>query len=144
MAWNKREETGSDLLIKLKGGDSVEGVLLGDPIEYYAYFKDEGGKKKMVVGVDGDGVSKYRFRVNFAVNTPAGWVAKILEGATQINNAIADVAGAGYDLSETVLKLSREGSGQFDTKYRIVPTPKKLSPQDKATIGLLDLNDLSK
>ncbi len=134
------KETGSNLFVKIKGGESATGVLLGEPRIYDAKWVN--GKPVVVPATDPDG--KFRFRVNFVSKHEDKWVPKILEGGKSVFNAIKKLKNVGYNLNETVVDYSREGNTQNDTEYSVTATPIKLTPDDIAQLGLLNLNDLTK
>ena len=141
MGWNKAPEAeGNGLYVKLKDGSAVKGVISGEKREFYVVWQNG----KPLPAQEGEPGAKFRFRVNLAMKEAGKWVPKILEGGAMINDAIFDVVDAGYNLNETVVKLSRTGSGALDTEYKLVATPEKLSEDDVKQLGLLNLNDLTK
>ena len=134
------KESGSSLYVKLKGGESVTGVLLGDPRVFYVKW-DAG---KPTVSSEQDPDAKFRFRVNFAVKHEGKWVPKIYEGGKTIFNAAKKLKNVGYKLNETVVDLSREGTSLQDTEWSLLATPIKLTEEDVTNLDKLQLNDLTK
>lgn len=137
----RTEGSGSNgKFIKLASDESITGILMGDHVEFYKIFKDP--KDYPINDAPPEG-GKFRFKINMIVTEDKAYVAKILEGGAQIFNAISDLQDAGYNLEETVVKLSRKGSGKDNTKYSLVTTPIKLTDVQIANIKKVPLNLLS-
>ncbi len=116
-------------LIKLKGGESVTGVLRGDPYEFEHAFKP--GDK-----------AKFRFRLNMVVMENGALQAKVLEGGWKLYQSLKQLNEAGWDLEKTYTKISRIGTTMNDTVYSatVTPTPVPQGTLDK--VAAVPLNDL--
>ena len=116
--------SGGNSFIKLKDGESVTGVLAGEKKEYH-YLGGYG--KPMEEVPPGTYGARFKFKMNFIVVENGKLVPKILDAGKQIYNALKELAGNGgpesYDLSRYRIKISRSGSGQFDTEYTVMPLP---------------------
>lgn len=58
---------------------------------------------------------------------------KLLEIKSSVGTAIQDSVRAGMKFSSTLFQISRQGSGQFDTRYSCIPIP---IPADKIPAAL--------
>lgn len=124
--------------VKLKDGESILGVLRGNPKVFYVQW--EGGKSTECSKGAKD--AKFRFRLNIIVNEDKQWVAKILEqGATMYSDLKA--LNEDYPLEETLVKITRFGQGT-DTKYTVLPVPPKQQPNESELkmISNIELNSL--
>lgn len=131
-------------------GDSIKGVFAGTPLLFKQHWTDTPAGKRSVMckGVGCDlcaqgNKPKFRFRANFIVEEGAGYAAKIYEAGRQVYDALSE-QGADYDLSKTLVKITRKGAG-LDTTYSLVIAPPAAQPTaDKmaviAKVVLLDLN----
>lgn len=124
---------GKDFL-KLKGGESIQGVFRGDPYEFYSVFKDRTEYSQWAEG------RSYRFRVNFVVNEGGQYKAKILEGGRRLQAQIEDeVKENGLN---AVYRIKRTGNTKDDTTYSCVFL-KKLSGEDLAKVEDVELESLT-
>lgn len=137
--------------IRLKNdSDSVKGVFAGKPLVFRQHWvSSAAGKKSVVCTGDicslcqaGD-KSKFRFRANLIIEENKMYVAKIAEFGRTVYDSLSEI-GAEYDLSKTLVKLTRKGQG-MDTSYSALagppssqPTPDQLAAMSKVT--LLDLD----
>jgi hypothetical protein len=113
--WDKMrqsKENSGGSFIKLKDGDAVEGVFIGDPHCYYQIFKD---KKEYASWVDG---SSFRFKITFLQKVGKTWEKKIFQGGSTVRNDLVDIKEE-YGLNN-VFKIKRSGSGKEDTRYAIL------------------------
>ncbi len=136
MRFDQSPETGgSNDFLKLKNGDSVTGVFRGDEYEFYGSWKEG----KFVVG---EGKS-FRFRINFITKDESGtYVAKVLEQGVTVYNQLKDLH-AEYDLTETIVKITRSGAGPSDTSYSILPIKKsQVGPELEKQLQAVELKDL--
>lgn len=107
-----REESGSNKFIKLKDGDSIEGVFRGDPYTFYQKFKDPNEYLQYAEG------RSFKFKVNFIVKENDTLVSKILQqGATVFDLIVDAIDEYGADC---VFKIKRVGSGKEDTRYSVL------------------------
>lgn len=116
MEFKKIEESNEGRkFLKIKSGESIKGVCRGEVYEFYTKWID--GKSHVVTkGAPG---AKTRFRINFIVKDESKFIAKIFEFGAMISNQLYEMS-QDYDLSETVIKVSRTGSG-LDTTYSVIP-----------------------
>lgn len=128
MKFNKREVSsggtseGGNLFLKIKDGDKVNGVCMGEIYEFRTLW-DNG--KSTVVTEGG----KPRFRVNFIVYEDGKFVAKIWEFGVKVYNQLADLHDV-YPLDVTKVRISRTGSTKDNTSYQVLPL---VSDKDKLT-----------
>lgn len=136
------EPQAEGLNIKLKSGEYVEGVLVGEPKGGYGIWTEENGKSKFFPADPKAPGAKFRFKINFATKVNGRWVPRILEQGSKVFGDAKRLKNAGYTLSETIVRIEREGQGKNDTKYTLLPTPLKLSDEDLQALKALHLNDL--
>lgn len=132
-------ESGGKFL-KFKSGESKNVLLLGDIYEFHQIFDDK-ERKSRLVSPNTKG-AKPRFRINVAVNEDGEMKVKIFEFGLQIYNQLAALQ-EDYDLSTTVLKVSRQGE-RLDTEWLLLPLPPKAQPTEAqlAKIKAMDLHIL--
>lgn len=128
---------GSKNYLKLKDKEFVKGIFRGEPEEFYV--KWENGKSSSVP--EGTEKASFRFRLNFVTNENGTYVAKIWESSATVYQALAALS-QDYNLEETVVKISRNGTGT-DTIYMVTPLPDKVSEAMKKQIASVDLHDLT-
>lgn len=129
--------SGSSKFIKFKDGDTVKVILRGEPFEFRQIFKD--GKSQIVdEGTEG---SSFRFKINAAVNEDGKYVMKILEQGARVYNDLKALS-EDYDLSKTVLKITRSGNGT-STVYNVIPLPGVPDSRAMNEVLQLKLNELS-
>lgn len=132
MKLDETPSSGDSKYLKLNAGDKHVGVFVGDPVVFYVKWTD----KKPVEVQKGEPGGKFRFRIAFILKDSL--TPKVLESGAMVYNALKDLQGAGYDIENTWVKLSREGSGLNDTTYTVLPIPNgTISPADKAKINAL-------
>jgi len=118
MSWNAmkkaKEESGGGggLFVKLKDGDEVEGVFMGEPHTFYQVF---GSKTEHDNWVDG---SSFKFKIPFVVKENGVYVAKIFQGSKTTAGILLDVKDE-YG-TDCLYKIKRKGSTKEDTKYSIL------------------------
>lgn len=145
--WNKvgdilktmNSEQGSSKFVKLDDGETIEGVIRGEPVFFWNNF-DKKDTQPYVLGKSRPGKGYiFRFRVNFIVKTDAGYSAKILEHGSRMLNTLEDIRDEdGFD---NVFRIKRLGKGT-DTTYTI-KLKKALTDEEKAIYNDIPLNDLS-
>lgn len=125
-------------IIKMKDGDAVTGMVIGDFHTYYARYNGKYFESSQK-GVEG---SKFRFRVNFAVKDGANWTLQVLENGSMLYERLFEV-NEEFPLEENVITVKRKGSGQNDTEYTAVPSGKvKITKEDAAYLSTLEPLDL--
>lgn len=138
MKFNSNPSTGgSQNFLKIKGGETVQLVVHGDPYEFYVKWQD----KKSVHVPDSTPGGSFRFRINVIINEKTGMVAKIWEQGPTVYNLLKELHEE-YDLTKTALKVKREGEG-MDTAYTLLPVRQELNAQTIAKIEAVQLNDLA-
>lgn len=123
----EQSEKGNDLFVKLKDGQSVSGILAGDPYVYHK--KWENGKS--VPCEDGEEGASFAFRINLVVNENKTLVPKILDKGWKVYAQLKALTERGYDLSKTAVSIGRTGSGKSDTVYTVLPLPPNAQPSEQ-------------
>ncbi len=134
------DETSSQSnFVRLKDGETISGIPRGEI--HHAYIVWENRKRREVSKGTPD--AKFRFSMNFVVKEGTSYVAKIFEGGTMVYKQLKKLS-KDYDLTETVIKITREGS-ELDTEYDVIPAPPKQQPSLEALafIGTIELHDLT-
>lgn len=137
---NKTEEGGPSPFLKMKDGDVVRGVVVGDIQETYKKWINGKG---IECAPDEPGAG-LRFKVNLITDENGGLVAKIWEFGILIYNQLKDINDE-YPLETTKVKISRQGSTKDNTSYTILPlvTAKdKLTDKQLEKIKAIDLHKL--
>ncbi len=134
------ELSGPSNFIKLKDGETIAGICRGEIEDGFVIWENR-VKTPVSEGTPG---AKFSFKVNFVVKEGTSYVAKVLEGGIQIYKQLSALS-AQWDLPDTVILISREGSGPTDTEYTVMPAPPKQQPTKEALefIASMELNDLS-
>lgn len=129
---------GPNNFVRIKDGESISGICRGEPREAWVIW-DNKVKTEVEEGTPG---SKFNFKLNFVVKEGTSYVAKTLEGGAQIYKQLANLSKE-WELDETVIILSRDGSG-IDTEYTVMPAPPKqqVTPEALEFIATMELNDL--
>lgn len=137
MSWDETPPTaGSKNFLKFKAGESIRVILKGDPVAFYKIWKE--GKSTMAAkGSDG---AKFRFQINAIVNESGTFVAKILEQGSIFFTDLKALR-TDYNLDDTILKITRNGTGT-DTTYSIIPLPGGIDVATKAKLVGVELIDL--
>ena len=139
---------GSGVFLKLKDGDKVQGIFVGDPSIFRQHWI--GGRSSQCMGkaecehCKGGDKPKFRFRINFLTKVDGVWVAKVFENAYGMYLDLKEMHESSYDLPSTLVTLSRTGE-KTDTRYRVLPVKDNgglKSDQLKKLAGI-PLNDLS-
>lgn len=135
MGWKDIEQAkGSKDFLKIKDGDAVDIVVMGEPKTFYSIFKDP---KEYETKVEG---SKFTFKVNVVVKEDDQYVGKILSGGFFLAQDLHEnVVEHGQD---TVFKLKRKGEG-INTRYHVL-FKAKLTPEQMETFKNIELPPLEK
>lgn len=119
MNFREDGEGGSPNLVKLKDKDSIYGVLRGEIFEFRQHWV---GQRSSVCPGEGcplcaqQAKASFRFRANILVQENKAWVAKILEMGWKVYGQLREI-NRDNALENSLLKISRVGSGQNDTNY---------------------------
>lgn len=132
------ETNGPSNFIRLKDGETISGICRGEIREAWVIWENK-VKSEVEAGTPG---AKFNFRVNFIVKEGAVYVAKVLENGIQIYKQLAALSKQ-WEIEETVIFISREGSG-LETEYTVMPAPPKQQATKEAMehIATIELNDL--
>jgi len=147
MKFNDKEKQASGgKYLKINPGESVNVVFRGDPVEYRIHWK--GGKSfdcnesSCPLCEDGD-KSSFRFKLNAIVKENGAYVAKTFEQGFMFYDSLRSLQGAGYEIENHVMKVSRIGSGK-ETTYSVVPVPNgNLSDAQLSALASVELQNLS-
>ncbi len=123
MQFNASPTTGGGAtnFLKLEDKQSVTGVFRGAVHEFNGKWEN----KKFIL--DPHGIS-FRFQINFVLRENDIMVAKIFEQGPTVYNQLKELH-AEYDLRQTVVKITRIGTG-MDTTYSIMPVKKSEVTKD--------------
>jgi len=125
-------------LVRLKDGESVTGIVVGDFHTYYAKFN----QKYFELSEKNQPGSKFRFRVNFAVKEGANWILRVIEQGGLLYERLFDL-NEEFPLDENVITIKRRGSSQTETEYSALASRKiKLTKEDVAYLATLAPMDL--
>jgi len=137
--FNAKRPDGGGLYIRLKDGDSVEGVFRGVARDFHTVWKD-GKTEEASEGAPG---ASFRFKMNLVLKENGVLVAKIFEGGWKVYEQLVTLEAAKYDLDRTTVLISRKGSTKNDTKYTVMPVKGgELNDDENAGLENVDLIDL--
>ena len=122
----KVEYDGGSYYVKLKSGESIEGIFAGDPHTYYQVYGDNTEYERP------GGDRRPKFKINFLTWRDGQLEASIFRGGSIIRNTLLDVVDE-YGL-ECVYKIKRTGSTKDDTRYSIL-FKRELTPEEKELVG---------
>jgi len=134
--WGKLDEQeggGGGLFIKLKDGESVEGVFRGEPHCFYQIFKDKREYENYVEG------SSFRFKLVMIIKENGAYVGKILQQGVKLGKSVrlcTQECGMDY-----IYKIIREGSSKDDTIYQLIPK-RALTESEKSQIEAVEIPSL--
>ena len=143
------QENNGGSFVKIGAGESVVGVFRGEPHDYRQHWLGE-RSEICLGGSSGDGCAHcangiratFRFRINFMVKEGSTYVAKIFEQGRRVYDQLRGLH-EDYDLEQTVVKITRHGSGAKDTTYTVLPVPKgTLSKEAQEALSKIKLHDL--
>jgi len=140
MRFDSNPTTGGSVdFLKLKDKESVTGVFRGDVHEFSGIWKD--GKQTVVP--DGTAGASFRFRINFVTKENNELVSKIWEQGVTVYNQLKDLHTE-YNLLETIVKITRSGSGPSDTSYSILPIKKhEVTKEMEKQMSAVELKELA-
>lgn len=132
MSWDKMKETRQEggKYIRLKDGESIQGVFAGAPRVFYKNFSSKEERDTPATGFS------FRFQINFLVKEGEIYVAKIFEQGYTVRSTLLTVRDE-YGM-DCVYKISRKGSGMEDTEYSIL-FKQNLTPELIAKLGKVEL-----
>src|SRR6266850_4543563 len=114
---------------KLKNGESVAVVFVGEPYDFKQHWINQ---KPSLCTQNSDcpqckrgNKPSFRFRLNGVVREGEEYVCKIWEGGWTIYENLMVINGE-YPLEKTALKITRKGDGT-DTTYPMIPARESLN-----------------
>lgn len=136
---------GAGNLVKLTSGASITGVFRGEPVEFWNHWIAKRGIRCSGPGCQhcaaGDS-PRFRFQLNFVTQENGALVAKVFEGAGEVYEMLKALNGESV-LEWLKVKVIRQGSGQNDTKYFVMPLPdQSWDPEARRQLEALKLQDL--
>jgi hypothetical protein len=132
-----QENSGSDSFLKLKDKQSVVGVFVGEPYEFYSVFENQQQREVP----DGTAGAKFRFRLNFIMKDGQNLVPKIFENSAKVYRQLDEINHE-YDGLDTIyVKITRNGE-KLETTYSILPSKMPLTAEEIARIKALKLHVL--
>jgi hypothetical protein len=138
MSWDElkkvKEQSAGSIFVKLKDGDSIEGIFRGEPRFFYQTFGERTEHNTWAEG------RNFRFRVNMFTKDDEGiYAAKIFQGGAKVRDAILDARDE-YGL-DCMFKIKRTGSTKEDTRYAIL-FKSQLTPEELTKIKSTQLRSL--
>ena len=127
---------GSNIFVSLKDGESIKGIPQGKNKVFYKKWADG---KSVECDKSEDG-AKFRFKLNLVINENGEYRAKVFEQGPSVYNALKELS-EDYNLEETVIKITRKGTG-LDTRYTVMPMPTKLDDKQMKLIEAAELHSL--
>ena len=127
---------GGGMFLRLKDGESVKGIPRGSNKVFYVRWNGTHSEPCE----KGDEGAKFRFKFNLVINENGEYKAKVFENGAALYNAMKELS-EDYDLTQTVVKIKREGNG-LDTKYYVTPMPQKIDATQLKQIKSVELNSL--
>jgi hypothetical protein len=108
-------ETGSGgEFLKIKDGQTVVGVLRGEPVEFYQLWQN-GKPTEVAPGTKG---ASFRFKVNIVVKDGTNYVAKIFSQGATVYNRLKHL-NSKRPLESNAIEITRKGSTKDDTEYQV-------------------------
>jgi hypothetical protein len=133
--------------VKLKDKESIKGVLRGDPKIFYQHWIGSVSHPcpgRQTCSHCAQGVrSAFRFKLNFITKEGDQYVAKILEQGSKLYDQL-EAINTDWPLEKSVIKVTRNGSGQNDTTYLATPVQALTEVQLKqiAAVPLHNLDEI--
>lgn len=127
---NVKSGRGNQNVIRLKDGESVQGLLMGETYEWERVFR--AGEKP-----------KFKFRVNIITKVNGQMDSRIIEGGPKLYGQLRELTESGWNLEEAFVQIKRTGSGQQDTVYTASVLPVKPTPESIAAAKKIPLKDLT-
>ena len=138
MQFSKEPNTGTGDMnfVKLKDGESIKGILRGNPYEFHKKWVDH--KSTPCDASDPD--AKFAFRMNLVVKEESGYVSKILEQGAKLYSSLKEL-NEEFNLDVTVIKIKRTGE-KFQTVYSVFPTSDKFTDSLEKSLLAVELQPL--
>ena len=127
--------TGDKNLVILKDKESIQGIFMGDPYDYFCLWQN----KKPVEVEPGTTGARFRFKLNFVVKVGAAYEVKIFENSQTVYEDIRALAEI-YNLETTVVRITRNGIDKATT-YSVMPLPNPVTPETQSVLKTLTLHD---
>lgn len=145
MKFDEKIESEGKAFVKLKDGETIRGVLRGNPFSFRQHWTDNRsllcpGNEVCDLCKQGK-KSSFRFRLNFVVKEGETYSPKIFEQGYTVYDYLRDL-NEEYDLENTPVKITRKGEGK-NTSYVILPEPKPLTKEAAAAIAKVELLELA-
>jgi len=140
LKFREASEVSAKNFVKLKDGESIQGVFRGSVYEFRQHWKDNRGTLCTGSGCALCVEKKpgFRFRLNFITPEGGQQVAKIFEQGWTVYEAMRALHTE-YDLETTIVKITRYGTGT-DTSYSILPVKNgTLSEEQQAKLAEIPL-----
>jgi len=143
MKFSKVGDSEGGDFIRLKDGESVQGVLRGEPFEFHQHWK--GQTTVRCIGRDtctecaAGNKPAFRFKLNMITKEDGKLAVKVLENGWKLYQALADLNAGGWELEKNFIRITRTGSGKNNTVYSAVPVPGGVPPETLARINDLEI-----
>lgn len=129
--------------IKMKSGERIVGLFVGDPFTFDQHWVE--GKGATCAGANcafckaGEKVST-RFQINFMTQEDGVWVAKIFEQGKKTMKTLS-AFHAEYDLEKTLVTVTKQGE-RMTTVYNLLPAKTNLTDAELKKVSAIPLNRL--
>lgn len=141
---NISESTGGKY-VKMKSGDRIVGLFVGDPVLFDQHWVD--GKSSVCSGAGcthckaGEKPST-RFQINFLTQEEGVWMAKVFEQGKKTMKTLESFHKE-YDLEKTLVTVTKQGE-RMTTVYSLLPAKTNLSEAELKKVRAIPLNKLGK
>ena len=141
----KSEDTRN--FVKLKSGESIQGVFRGDLYEFRMHWIDDRSvlcpEDKTCEPCNNKLQASFKFRVNFITKEGNDYSAKVLQQGWRFYQNIRALDYELKGLEHFLVKITRHGSAKNDTSYTIIPiSGGPLSKEQEEKLNAVQLNDL--
>lgn len=131
MSWDDIKENKDSEFMKLEVGAPVRVHIIGEPEKHIRHFVNKKALPCIQPGclqcAAGD---KRRITFTTPVFNMGAKRQQILDAGIMVYRQIKEIRKAyNDDLATVDLLISREGSGQMDTRYTVVPIPTQFKPE---------------
>ena len=112
--------------LSIKSGESIVGFFKGTPKKFYEHYKLGICTKYEPEGCrhcDNGAKAAFRFDVDFVTEVDGVIMTKIFKQGKKVYNILAGLS-QDYDLSNWLVRITRQGSTKEDTVYTVNPLPK--------------------
>lgn len=133
--------------IQLKDKDIVQGVFRGK--FHYSEMHWVGSKSTTCPGKEicdlcraDPRSARFKFKVNFIVKEGDQYIAKIFEQGPAVYRQLKEL-NEEFSIDKNIIKISRSGSSQNDTRYTILPSSAgPVTPALEAKLATIELHKL--